>query len=46
MPILKKGNFVKQPIPENLGPDDEILYCSMTQEIFTEYKSVFSKKYY
>jgi hypothetical protein len=38
MPLLHKQKFIKKEVPENLDPNDDILFCKLTQEIFIEYE--------
>lgn len=37
MPLLNKRPFVKNEPPTNLGPKDEVFYCDVTNEVFTDY---------
>lgn len=46
MPLANKKPFVPKPIPDNLGPDDEVLYHALTNEIFTNHDAYFDRFLY
>lgn len=37
MPLLNKRPFVKNEPPTKLSPKDEVFYCDVTNEVFTDY---------
>ncbi|RWS30097.1 bromodomain adjacent to zinc finger domain protein 1A-like isoform X2 [Leptotrombidium deliense] len=43
MPLLNKEPFSRIPLPENIDSDDEVYYCSSTQEAFTDYEAFFER---
>lgn len=43
MPLVNKQPFKPDPIPDNLGPDDEVFYHELTNEIFTDYDAYFDR---
>lgn len=46
MPLINKKPFQPYPIPENLGPDDEVFYLDLTNEIFTSHDEFFDRFLY
>jgi len=43
MPLLNKQPFQPNPVPENLGPDDEVFYFWRTNEIFTNHDDYYKR---
>lgn len=43
MPLVQKEPFKPNPIPDNLGPDDEVFYLPITNEIFTSHDEFFDR---
>lgn len=43
MPLLHRKPFVPNPPPKNLGPDDEVFFCPLTKEVFTNYEQFFER---
>nr|CAH7768363.1 unnamed protein product [Callosobruchus chinensis] len=43
MPLLKRVQFEKAPIPENLKDTDEVFYCEFTDEVFRDYEEYSEK---
>lgn len=46
MPLVNKQPFKPEPIPDNLGPDDEVFYHELTNEIFTSHDAYFDRFLY
>lgn len=46
MPLVNKKPFLPEPIPTHLGPDDEVFYHELTNEIFTNYDEFFDRFLY
>ena len=40
MPLLGKEPFIRATLPADIDPDDEVFYCKITQEAFTNYEYV------
>lgn len=40
MPLLGKEPFIRATLPADIDPDDEVFYCKVTQEAFTNYEYV------
>lgn len=38
MPLLNKQKFVKNPIPQDLDPNEEVFFSKLTLEIFRDYE--------
>lgn len=38
MPMLHKKEFIIQPVPKDLKPDEEVFVCQPTKEIFRDYE--------
>lgn len=44
MPLLNKTEpFKPNPIPQNVGPDDDVFYLELTNEIFTSHDEFFER---
>ena len=43
MPLLRKQPFVRKPPASDLKPDDEVVYCEATKEVFREYDDFFQR---
>jgi hypothetical protein len=38
MPLLNKQKFNREPIPDDLDPNQDVFYSKLTQEIFLDYE--------
>jgi len=43
MPLLRKKPFVRLPAPQNLKSNDEVFYCELTNEAFTDYEVFYQR---
>lgn len=43
MPLLRRQPFIKEPVPADIDPDEEVFHCKPTGEIFREYEQFFER---
>ncbi|KAL3873559.1 hypothetical protein ACJMK2_036658 [Sinanodonta woodiana] len=43
MPLLRRQKFVREKPPPDLHPDEEVLHCKLTNEIFRDYEKFFER---
>ncbi|GAB6021092.1 Bromodomain adjacent to zinc finger domain protein 1A [Chamberlinius hualienensis] len=43
MPLLRQQTFIRQALPENLDPEEELFYCKLTNEVFRDYDAFFER---
>uniref|UniRef100_T1JGD9 WAC domain-containing protein n=1 Tax=Strigamia maritima TaxID=126957 RepID=T1JGD9_STRMM len=43
MPLLKRQPFLKQKLPPDLDPEEELFFCQLTKEVFRDYDEFFRR---